>query len=104
MGDTWKWERSDPGLTLRKRLSTRWTRLAGRSSAARPPSSDSGGVSTAAAHAAASPSDSTCIAIKTAFGQPQKIRRACPDPDPDHGLMTATNARRELCVQCMQME
>ena len=65
---TWKCERSDPGRTFRNRLSTRCTRFAGRSSAARPPSSDSGAVSTvatvaapAAADAAVSPSDSTCI-------------------------------------------
>jgi hypothetical protein len=47
---------------LRKRLSTRWPRLAGRSSPASPPApSDSGGVSTAARAASASPSDSVCI-------------------------------------------
>ena len=65
---TWKCERSAPGLTFPKRLSTRCTRLAGWSSAARPPSSDSGAVSTAAealavavSAADASTSDSTCI-------------------------------------------
>jgi hypothetical protein len=59
---TWKWERSEPGRTLRNRLSTRWPRLAGRSSPASPPApSDSGGVSTAARAASASPSDSVCV-------------------------------------------